>query len=61
MLTKVTSTELQWTVQVQPYLRNELMTITAAWRLAVVENARTRLRDTQAALHVLQRIALSTG
>jgi phosphodiesterase/alkaline phosphatase D-like protein len=60
VLTRVPRTELNWTRQAGPYFGNELMTFTAAGRMAMVELAKTRSGET-AALHVVQRIALSSG
>ena len=42
MLTKVPRTRLTWTREAGPYFGNELMTFSAAGRLAVVELAKTR-------------------
>jgi hypothetical protein len=61
VLTRVPRTELSWTRQAGPYFGNELMTFTAAGRIAVVELAKTRPGETDSALHVVQRVALSSG
>ena len=61
VLTKVPRTELNWTREAGPYFGNELMTFTAAGRLALVELAKTRAGETESALHVVQRVALSSG
>jgi hypothetical protein len=61
VLTRVPRTELNWTREAGPYFGNELMTFTAAGRIALVELATTRPHETDSRLHVVQRIALSTG
>jgi phosphodiesterase/alkaline phosphatase D-like protein len=61
VLTRVPRTELNWTRQAGPYFGNELMTFTAAGRIAMVELSKTRSGETDSALHVVQRIALSSG
>jgi phosphodiesterase/alkaline phosphatase D-like protein len=61
VLTRVPRTELNWTRQAGPYFGNELMTFTAAGRIAMVELAKTRSGETHSTLHVVQRVALSSG
>ncbi|MEO6501609.1 MAG: alkaline phosphatase D family protein [Jatrophihabitantaceae bacterium] len=60
VVTRVPRTQLSWTREAGPYFGNELMTFTAAGRIALVELAQTRAGDTDS-LHVVQRIALSTS
>ncbi|HTZ44477.1 MAG TPA: alkaline phosphatase D family protein [Jatrophihabitans sp.] len=52
---------LHWRREAGPYFGNELMTFTAAGRLATVELSKTRSEDRNPALHVVHRIALSSG
>ena len=61
VLTKVPRTELNWERAAGPYFGNELMTFTAAGRIALVELAKTRPGETDSALHVAERIVLSGG
>jgi hypothetical protein len=61
VLTRVPRTRLSWTREAGPYFGNELMTFSAAGRLALVELAQTRPGETESALHVVKRIALSSG
>jgi hypothetical protein len=61
VLTRVPRTQLRWTREAGPYFGNELMTFTAAGRIALVELAQTHAGETDSTLHVVQRIALSSG
>ena len=61
VVARVPRTELTWSREAGPYFGNELMTFTAAGRIALVELARTRPQETESALDVVQRIALSSG
>jgi phosphodiesterase/alkaline phosphatase D-like protein len=61
VLSRVPRTQLRWTREAGPYFGNELMTFTAAGRIALVELAQTRAGETDSTLHVVQRIALSSG
>jgi phosphodiesterase/alkaline phosphatase D-like protein len=61
VVARVPRTELTWSREAGPYFGNELMTFTAAGRIALVELARTRPHQTDSALDVVQRIALSSG
>ncbi|HST46909.1 alkaline phosphatase D family protein [Jatrophihabitans sp.] len=61
VLTKVPRTRVSWTREAGPYFGNELMTFSAAGRLAVVELAKTRSESREPGLRVAKRIALSSG
>jgi hypothetical protein len=61
VLTKVPRTRLNWTREAGPYFGNELMTFTAAGRLALVELAKTHPGQADSGLHVVGRIALSSS
>ncbi|MFL6161855.1 MAG: alkaline phosphatase D family protein [Jatrophihabitantaceae bacterium] len=61
LVAKVPEIEVSWQREAGPYFGNELMTFTAAGRLATVELSKTRAREQDPALHVVQRIALSSG
>ena len=61
VVTRVPRTRVSWQREAGPYFGNELMTFTAAGRLAMVELAQTRPKETESALHVVKRIALSSG
>jgi hypothetical protein len=58
---RVPDAGLRWQREGGPYFGNELMTFTAAGRLATVELSKTRAHEQEPALHVVQRIALSSG
>lgn len=60
IVTRVPRTQLRWSREAGPHFGNEMMTFTAAGRIALVELARTRAGDTDS-LHVVQRIALSSS
>jgi phosphodiesterase/alkaline phosphatase D-like protein len=61
IVTTVPRPPVSWHREAGPYFGNELMTFTAAGRLALVELAQTRPEQSESALHVVQRIALSSG
>jgi hypothetical protein len=61
LVTRVPRPPVSWHREAGPYFGNELMTFSAAGRLALVELAQTRSHETESALHVVQRIALSSG
>ncbi|MEO7260452.1 MAG: alkaline phosphatase family protein, partial [Jatrophihabitantaceae bacterium] len=61
VLTRVPRTQLSWTREAGPYFGNELMTFTAAGRIALVELAKTRPGQADSGLRVVQRVALSSG
>jgi len=61
LLIRVPDAGLRWQREGGPYFGNELMTFTAAGRLATVELSKTRAHSGDPALHVVQRIALSSG
>jgi PhoD-like phosphatase len=58
---RVPDAGIRWDREAGPYFGNELMTFTAAGRLATVELSKTRAGEDDPALHVVQRIALSSG
>jgi len=60
LLIRVPDAGVRWQREGGPYFGNELMTFTAAGRLATVELSKTR-HEGDPALHVVQRIALSSG
>lgn len=61
LVARVPDAGIYWQREAGPYFGNELMTFTAAGRLATVELSKTRGGEQQPALHVVQRIALSSG
>jgi hypothetical protein len=60
LVTKVPRTTVSWQREAGPFFGNELMTFSAAGRLALVELAQTRPGETESVLHVVQRRALSS-
>jgi hypothetical protein len=60
VVARVPRSRLRWSREAGPYFGNELMTFTAADRIALVELSQTRAGQTDS-LHVVQRIALSSG
>jgi phosphodiesterase/alkaline phosphatase D-like protein len=60
VVTKVPRPTVSWQREAGPFFGNELMTFTAAGRLALVEVAQTRPGEDQSALHLVQRRALSS-
>jgi hypothetical protein len=61
LVIRVPDAGLRWQREGGPYFGNELMTFTAAGRLATVELSKTRAHEAEPTLHVVQRIALSSG
>jgi hypothetical protein len=61
LVIRVPDPGLRWQREAGPYFGNELMTFTAAGRLATVELSKTRAHEEDPALHVVHRIALSSG
>ncbi|MBV9824032.1 MAG: alkaline phosphatase family protein [Actinobacteria bacterium] len=61
ILTRVPRTRLSWTREAGPYFGNELMTFSAAGRMALVELAQTRSDEGEQSLRLVERIALASG
>ena len=61
LVVRVPDAGVRWQREGGPYFGNELMTFTAAGRLATVELSKTRSAERDPALHVVQRIALCSG
>jgi hypothetical protein len=60
LVTEVPRTGVSWQREAGPFFGNELMTFTAAGRLALVELAQTRPGEADSGLHVVQRRVLSS-
>jgi phosphodiesterase/alkaline phosphatase D-like protein len=60
LVTEVPRTGVSWQREAGPFFGNELMTFTAAGRLALVELAQTRPGEADSGLHIVQRRVLSS-
>ncbi|MEP6853097.1 MAG: alkaline phosphatase D family protein [bacterium] len=61
LLVRVPRPPVSWQREAGPYFGNELMTFVAAGRVSMVELAKTRAGEDNPALHVVARVALSSG